>query len=147
MGERAKTAPKPRGVGGRPAVGKEPIDGISKVPARVPAELYAGALSLVKGVGKPSWGQLVAWTCQDHGDDVLAQVLELAEASVGARRPRGQNREGTAALQVTARLDSAELAAVDEVLNRAHGKAERKVTRTMVIIGALTVATRHHAAA
>jgi len=142
-GERAKSS-RPRGVGGRPTAGQEPADGITKVPARVPAELYAAAQPLVKGVGKPSWGQLIAWTCQDHKDAVVTAVLELARTA--GRRPRGQNQQGTPGLQVTARLDQTELPAVDEVLKLAAQKADRKVTRTMVVIASLTVATQRQAA-
>jgi hypothetical protein len=139
--EKPKSSPRPRGTGGRPAAGKELVDTITKVPARVPGDLYAEALPLVKGVGKPSWGQLIAWTCQDHHDAVLAEVLALAADSVGSRRLRGPNREGAAALQVTARVDALELDAVDDILKRAQGKAKTKVTRTHVVIGALKVAT------
>lgn len=139
-GEKPKSSPRARGAGGRPAAGKEPVDTITKVPARVPGDLYTQALPLVKGVGKPSWGQLIAWTCQDHHDAVLAEVLALVADSVGSRRLRGPNREGAAALQVTARVDALELEAVDDVLKRAQGKAKTKVTRTHVVIGALKVA-------
>lgn len=142
------TSSKPRGVGGRPTAGKEPAGGIAKIPARVPADLYAAALPLVKGIGKPSWGQLIAWTCQDHADQVLDHVLERAGGGgAPGRKPRGQNRKGTAALQVTARLDATELPAVDEVMKRAQSKAERKVTRTMVVLAALTVAANDTTAA
>ena len=139
----SKAAARPRGAGGR-SVASESVGTITKVPARVPAALYDAAQPLVKGVGKPSWGQLISWTCQDHKDEVVAAVLEHARTV--ARRPRGQNLQGTAGLQVTARLDRNELPAVDEVLDLASRKAERKVNRTMVVIAALTVATRHEAA-
>jgi hypothetical protein len=143
-GESAKTPSRPRGTGGRPAAAEQPVEAITKVPARVPAELYAAAQPLVKGVGKPSWGQLIAWTCQDHKDEVVSAVLEHARTT--ARRPRGQNLQGTPGLQVTARLDRSELPVVDEVMKLAGQKAERKVNRTMVVIAALTVATQHAAA-
>lgn len=140
-GETPKAAPRPRGTGGRAPTAEQSEDGITKVPARVPADLYAAAQPLVKGVGKPSWGQLVAWTCQDHKDEVVATILEQAQES--ARRPRGQNQQGTAGLQVTARLlDKTELPALEEVVKAAAQRADRKVTRTMVLIAALTVATR-----
>lgn len=135
-------AARPRGTGGRAPAAEQAEDGITKVPARVPADLYAAAQPLVKGVGKPSWGQLVAWTCQDHKDEVVATILEQAKEA--DRRPRGQNQQGTAGLQVTARLlDKTELPALEEVSKSAAQRADRKVTRTMVLIAALTVATRH----
>lgn len=140
-GETPKAA-RPRGTGGRAPAAEQPEDGITKVPARVPADIYAAAQPLVKGVGKPSWGQLVAWTCQDHKDEVVDTILEQAKEA--DRRPRGQNQQGTAGLQVTARLlDKTELPALEEVSKAAAQRADRKVTRTMVLIAALTVATRH----
>jgi len=140
----SKAPSRPRGTGGRPAASEQPVEAITKVPARVPGELYDAAQPLVKGVGKPSWGQLIAWTCQDHKEEVVAMVLELARTA--ARRPRGQNAQGTPGLQVTARLDRTELPAVDEVKKLAGQKAERKVTRTDVLIAALTVAVKRPAA-
>lgn len=125
----------PRGVGGRPL---EPV-GITAVPARVPTELYEAALPLVKGVGRPSWGQLVAWTCQDHSEAVKAELRSLAESAAAPRRLRGVNRAGSAALQVTARVSPEELSAVEAVRG---GMGEGVVvTRTMVVNAALRVAT------
>lgn len=84
---------------------------------------------------------MVAWTCQDNGTDVLAELV-YPDQPGASRRPRGQNRRGTAGLQVTARLDADELAAFDQVMRQATQKATRPVTRTRVVIAALTVATR-----
>lgn len=117
---------------------------IIKVPARVPAELYDKALPLVTGIGRSSWGQLVAWMCQDNVAEVLAELVE-PDQSGGSRRPRGQNRQGTAGLQVTARLNADEFTAFEQVMQQAPRKAETPVTRTKVVVAALTVATRAEA--
>ena len=129
----------PRGVGGRPRL-TSAAGRITAVPARVPGPLYDAALPLVKGVGRPSWGQLVAWTCQDHPEGVRAEITALAEAVVQPRRLRGPNREGEASMQVTARFLPAELAVFDSARDGVeHGDVV--ITRTMVVIAALTVAT------
>lgn len=57
------------------------------------------------------------------------------------RRPRGQNRQGTAALQVTASLTSDELAIFEDLMKQAQQKG-KTVTRRQAVIAALTVATR-----
>lgn len=117
---------------------------ITVVPAQVPVELYDKALPLITGIGRPSWGQLVAWTCQDKSTAILAELTE-PDQSGSIRRPRGQNRQGTAGLQVTARLNADEFTAFDQVMQQASRKAETPVTRTQVVIAALTVATRAEA--
>ena len=128
-----------RGVGGRPEKVSAVAGGITAVAVRVPAPLYEAALPLVKGPGRPSWGQQVAWTSQDHAEKVLEQVEALAEAALAPRRLRGHGREGEAAMQVTARLLPAELAVVDEARN---ARESLQVNRTMVVIAAITVATQ-----
>lgn len=143
-GEGQQAPARPRGAGGRPAGARKEPEGIIKVPARVPAELYDKALPLVTGIGRPSWGQLVAWTCQDNGAEVLAELIEPDQPDA-SRRPRGQNRQGTAGLQVTARLNADEFTAFDQVMQQASRKAESPLTRTKVVIAALTVATRAEA--
>lgn len=140
-GEGQQPSARPRGAGGRPAGARKEPEGIIKVPARVPAELYDKALPLVTGIGRPSWGQLVAWTCQDNDAEVLAELVEPDQPGA-SRRPRGQNRQGTAGLQVTARLNADEFTAFEQVMQQAARKAETPVTRTKVVIAALTVATR-----
>lgn len=152
-GSQAKVASsKPRGSGGRPA-GQRTKDTpasepkpeakadskITRIPARVPGNLYDRALPLVKGIGRPSWGQLVSWTCQDHRGAVVAAIV--AHAAEEGRRPRGQGTVGTAGNQVTARLYPNELAPIDQVMTEASRKVDQKVTRTMIVLAALEVAT------
>ncbi len=134
-------SPKPRGVGGRPSSEIREDGRITPVATRIPGRLYEAALPLVKGVGKPSWGQLVAWTCQDHEDGVRAQVDALAKVVSMPRRLRGQNREGEATMQVTARLLPAELDVLEKLRAALDEIVDPQVTRTMVVVAALTVAT------
>jgi hypothetical protein len=163
-GQQGRGASKPRGAGGRPSGGKskdapageakpdakpetkaetKSAVTITRIPARVPGELYELALPLVKGLGMPSWGQLVSWTCADHRSDVVASIVANARAE--ARRPRGQGVVGTAGNQVTARLYPEELAPLEAVVKEAKGKIDHKVTRTMVVLAALEVATANAA--
>lgn len=86
----------------------------------------------------------MAWTCEDSTAEVLAELIEPDQPSA-SRRPRGQNRQGTAGLQVTARLNADEFTAFKQVMQQAARKAEAPVTRTKVVIAALTVATRAEA--
>lgn len=168
VAEQGRGAGKPRGSGGRPAGtrakdsstsetkpdakpndkpgakpdAKPPVT-ITRIPARVPGELYELALPLVKGLGMPSWGQLVSWTCADHRADVVASIVANARAE--SRRPRGQGVVGTAGNQVTARLYPDELAPLEAVMKDAKSKIDQKVTRTMVVLAALEVATANAA--
>ena len=134
-------ATKPRGAGGRPSPENRKIGRITPVAARIPGPLYEASLPLVKGVGKPSWGQLVTWTCQDNAAAVKKEVTVLAQATTIPRRLRGQNREGEATMQVTARVLPDELAVLDELRETLNVTVDPLVTRTMVIVAALTVAT------
>lgn len=130
----------PRGVGGGPWTANE-TGRITRVPARVPSALYEAALPLVKGVGKPSRGQLVAWTCQDHETVVRAQIATLAAAAASPRRVRGQNREGEATVQVTPAFTVGERVVFEGLREKAQQDADVPMTRTMVVTAALKVAT------
>jgi hypothetical protein len=88
---------------------------------------------LLSGVERPSYGQLVAWTCEDHPDEVLAA---LPTTVPGARIPRGR-RLAAESVQVTLRGEAPELAVIDGLADRAE------TTRTAVTIAALSVAVRH----
>lgn len=141
-GSHGHPSPKPRGVGGRPSPEMREEGRITPVATRIPGPLYEAALPLVKGVGKPSWGQLIAWTCQDHEREVRSEVDAIAKVVSMPRRLRGQNREGEATMQVTARLLPAELDVLDKLRAALDEIGDPQVTRTMVVVAALTVATR-----
>ncbi len=144
-------ADEPRGVGGRPPLTKAGSSRITTTAARVPIELYDGAEDLVKGRGKPSWGQLIAWTCRTRQHDVVKEVLTLTEPALGLV-PRGQNKRGTASTQITARFtqdEHATFARTRELAQVAVASAEHAVegpvTATLVVIAALQVATTPNA--
>lgn len=113
---------------------------IRTVPARAPSELYDACLPLVKGQGRPSWGQLVVWTCLDRPQEVQAATQARLQTRLGFRVRRGQNIDGAAITQVGCRVTPAELAILDDLRDRCEG-----ATRTDVIIAALTVAREHPA--
>ncbi|MEK4243694.1 hypothetical protein NYE39_17020 [Janibacter sp. FSL W8-0316] len=145
VGERA------RGAGGRPARAAAEAHpavtrGVTKRPARIPADLYAASESLVKGAGKPSWGQLVYWACTTERDAVLERVLQqLAPADPLA--PRGANRAGGVTTPIIPQFLGAEIEPVDEIQAAAQAQVDAngaprpvKVTATAVVIAALRVA-------
>lgn len=137
---------EPRGVGGRPARAGVTTTRITSTAARVPIDLYDSAEDLVKGRGKPSWGQLIAWTCTTRQQDVISEVLTQAQPAPGLI-PRGQNKRGTASTQITARFtpdEHATFARTRELAQAAADAAEHPiegpVTATLVVIAALKVA-------
>jgi hypothetical protein len=134
-----KTAPKTRH---RPHTETD----ITSIAARIPGPIYTAALPLVSGKGKPSWGQLVAWTIQDRADEVKDEVVAAAKGVVTSRQPRGQNRQGGATTQITPRVTTPELTAIDQ-LRAAPTPAATRATRTAVIAAALVVAARNPAPA
>ena len=138
---------EPRGVGGRPPLAKAGASRITSTAARVPIELYDNAEDLVKGRGKPSWGQLIAWTCSTRQHEVINEVLTQTEPAPGLV-PRGQNKRGTASTQITARFTPDEHATFTHTRELAQAAAdtaeypvEGPVTATLVVIAALRVAT------
>jgi hypothetical protein len=144
-----------RGVGGRPprAEMKEdrpPARGVTKRPARIPADLYAAAETLVKGPGKPSWGQLVYWACTTDREAVLRNVAQHL-APTDPLAPRGANRAGGVTTPIIPQFLGSEVDPVDEIQTTAQaqmnsGGSSRpvKVTATAVVIAALRVAVDSH---
>ena len=127
---------EPRGRGGRPR-GRRRRQ-ITLVPAKVPQSLYHQAAPLVKGVGRPSWGQLVAWTCRDQRDAVVRHIESLVTAWEEDRRggPAGvANKVAEGSSQVTARMTDTELGWFLAVLEEVP-----EATRTEGVIAALGVA-------
>lgn len=148
MGDSPDVAPgaEPRGVGGRPVRAETTTSRITSTAARVPIDLYDSAEDLVKGRGKPSWGQLIAWTCTTRQQEVVKEVLTQAQPAPGLI-PRGQNKRGTASTQITARFTPDEHAAfartrelAQTAADAAEHPVEGPVTATLVVIAALRVA-------
>jgi len=139
---------RPRGSGGRPSATDSPSR-ITATAARIPVELYDRAEVLVKGRGRPSWGQLIAWTCQTCSDEVVAEVLALLRTVEGVMVPRGQNKRGVGATQITARFTAPEHSAFEHTRAQAQRAAQgspdlpNEVTATAVVSAALAVAARH----
>jgi len=142
------TGERPRGSGGRASTA-DATSRITATAARIPVDLYDRAEVLVKGRGRPSWGQLIAWTCSTRSDDVVAEVLVLLRPIEGVLVPRGQNKRGVAATQITARFTTREQAAFEHTRAQAHRAVQSapelpdEVTATAVVTAALTVAARH----
>lgn len=138
---------RPRGSGGR-AGAADATSRITATAARIPVDLYDLTEVLVKGRGRPSWGQLIAWTCLTHNDEVVTEVLALLRPVEGVLVPRGQNKRGVAATQITARFTTREQAAFEHTRAQAHRAVQSspdlpdEVTATAVVIAALTVAAR-----
>lgn len=142
---------RPRGAGGRPAArpGEGPR-GVSKRPARIPADLYQRAEPLVKGPGKPSWGQLIYWACTTHREEVVAATVEWAKPS-DPLAPRGANRAGGVTTPIIPQFLGEEIVPVDAVKDDAAERAMQesapagraKVTATAVVIAALSVAVEN----
>lgn len=142
---------QPRGRGGRPPGNQIPNptgrSGVSKRPARVPSTLYVQAEPLVKGVGRPSWGQLISWTCATKGEEVVAAVLEQLRPA-DPLAPRGSNRAGGTTTTIIPQFLGEEIDPVENVHARAQEAVSRdpgiplraqRVTATAVIIAAVEV--------
>jgi hypothetical protein len=109
---------------------------------RLPAELYQQVNNvLLSGPERPSYGQLVMWTVEDHRGEVTAQV-ESDLPDPLERVPRGR-RLAQDRVPVGLQLLGTERDDLDDL---AVSVAERndgtRVTRTDVAIAALRVALR-----
>lgn len=135
---------RPRGSGGRAAA---TATRITVTPARIPISLYEETEHLVKGPGRPSWGQLVAATCQHHQDDVTAAVVDSFGRDQSSR-PRGQNRSALPTTQISARFTPDEADSFSVAVRTATVRVRQScgddipVTATAVVIAALKVARR-----
>ena len=140
-------ARRPRGNGGRPPVATTSSveasrvvqAGFSVVAARIPTPLWQSVMDgPLGGRERPSYAQLISWTCLDHPDEVIAQIRA---SLVPDRTPRGR-RLATPVNTITVRFRQDELAAFDELIERASTQGQR-VTRTAGIIAALQVSIAH----
>lgn len=151
MVDRVKEPPPPRqpkGQGGRP-LGRstdartevEPGVGARvAVAVRIPPTLYNDVnTDLLAGPERPSYGQLVLWTCEDYPDDVVAAV-RAARPQPGARRPRG-HALASEGVQITLRMTTEERDFLDGIADQARPAPHAKrVTRTEVATAALRLA-------
>lgn len=108
--------------------------------ARLPQDLYEALTAFLSASPeRPSYAQLISWTCQDQPAAVVDD-LALSAASL-ARVPRGRVKAAPFAL-VTPRFLPDEIGAVDAVQQRAAAQLDQPITRTQVICSAIRVAIR-----
>ncbi|MHA6797579.1 hypothetical protein ACVGVM_29335 (plasmid) [Pseudonocardia bannensis] len=144
--EPAPTPRRARGQGGRPPQPRpaRPAPEIAEgtrvpVAVRIPRPLYDDINTrLLAGPERPSYGQLVIWTCEDHPDEVAAEV-RAARPQPGSRRPRGR-RLAADTVQVTLRLTAEERGLVDDIADTVRATHPGLVTRTEVATAALRYA-------
>jgi hypothetical protein len=136
------TPRRARGQGGRPHCTTAPATVESaRVPVavRIPRPLYEDInIQLLAGPERPSYGQLVVWTCEDHPNQVAAEVRN-ARPQPGSRRPRGR-RLAADTVQVTLRLTVEERSLLDDIANTLRATHPGLITRTEVATAALRCA-------
>ena len=132
-----------RGGGGRQRerAGGVEDDSPAVSAVRIPKPLYDAVVHdlLARTVERPSYAQIVAWTCEDRPDEVLAELAHFAAQP--ARAPRGR-KLATDGVPLTLRFHPGERRSLDEITARAGGESTR-VTRTAAVIAALRVAVKH----
>lgn len=132
-----------RGGGGRPVgstVAARPTGPLVSA-VRIPAPLFNAIVHDLLGtrIERPSYAQIVAWTCQDHHGDVVAE-LQHADSATAARAPRGR-KLATNAVAMTLRFQPDEQRLLDDVVTEAGPAGS--ITRTAAVIAALRVAVKH----
>lgn len=138
------TARPARGRGGRRAASpaSEPAGSLNAVTlaVRIPRPLYEKVINeLLAGAERPSYAQVVGWTCEDHPEAVLAQLM--SDSRTAARVPRGR-RKAAESVALTLRFQPQELAHLDQVIQQASGSRGAQVTKTAAVIAALSVAVK-----
>lgn len=111
------------------------------VAVRIPKALYdAVVLDLLGGlVERPSYAQIIAWTCEDHAEEVIAELTYATTTS--GRAPRGR-KLASDSVPLTLRFQQlTEQASLDDVIRRARGEGA-KITRTAGVVAALRVAVK-----
>jgi hypothetical protein len=144
----AQPAREAKGQGGRPptrraaerAVANQLTSGPIPVAVRIPPQLYSDVNNdLLSGPERPSYGQLVIWTLEDHPADVAGGILATRDAAGRKRRPRG-HRLAAPDVQITLRLNLAERDFLDEFGRSIEPDDGKPVTRTEIAIASLQIA-------
>lgn len=139
----ARTANKPKAQVVRQVIASEDNSealAVVVAAARLPQDLYDALTAfLSRAPERPSYAQLISWTCQDRPSAVVDDLL-LSAAPL-ARVPRGRTKASPFAL-VTPRFLPDEIKFVDAVQQLASGQMGRPINRTQVICAAIRVAIR-----
>jgi hypothetical protein len=108
---------------------------------RIPKPLYDAVVHelLAPLLERPSYAQIVAWTCEDHPDEVRAELERSTQST--RRAPRGR-RLATDAVPLTLRFTPHELTALQSLMQSLESAGDR-ITRTAGVIAALRVAVKH----
>ncbi len=134
-----------RGRGGRrptpPASEQDEPQNAVTLAVRIPRPLYEAVVHelLAGGVERPSYAQVVGWTCEDHPETVLAELMW--ESETAARVPRGR-RMAADSVALTLRFQPAELAHLNQVMTQATDSRQAPVTKTAAVTAALRVAVK-----
>jgi hypothetical protein len=133
----------PRGSGGRPPASATPPTEVAPnalvvVAARIPSGLWQQVVDrLLSGPERPSYAQLITWTCQDHPKEVIDRL----RGTGNNRTPRGR-RVAMPVNTIAVRFRTDELATFDAVLAEAAGSGPT-LTRTAGAVAAFEVALKH----
>jgi hypothetical protein len=114
---------------------------VTVVAVRIPKALYDAVVHDLLGglVERPSYAQIIAWTCEDHAEEVVAELTYATTTS--ARSPRGR-KLASDSVPLTLRFQQlTERASLDDVIRRAGGEGA-KITRTAGVVAALRVAVK-----
>ncbi len=134
-----------RGRGGRrpAATASEPDESeeARTLAVRIPRPLYEAVVHelLAGGVERPSYAQIVGWTCEDHPEAVLAELMR--ESETAARVPRGR-RMAADSVALTLRFQPAELTPLNRAIMQATDSRPAPVTKTAAVTAALRVAVK-----
>ena len=133
-------APRPRPA--RAAMTAEPVGerGIVTVTARVPRELYEQlSETLARLNERPSYAQIIAWTCRDHAEEMLDAISDAAYESDHTLRGR---RPAANTVLMAPRFRPVELAALDRIIKSGAERLAAAPTRTAAIDAAIRIAIR-----
>jgi hypothetical protein len=135
-------APRAARTAGRPPrlAANEAAGGTTASAVRIPKPLYDEIqLMLMPMIERPSYAQIIAWTCEDHRSDVLDELARATRRS--DRAPRGR-RLAADGVPVTPRFQPDELQLLEDVIGEA-AEDGAKITRTAAVVAALRVAIKH----
>ncbi len=140
----AKTAPRPPRERGRGAHATAAIADARRayvtVAVRIPRQLYEVLVRdlLAGNAERPSYAQVVGWTCEDHPEAVLEELAWESETK--GRKPRGR-RLASDSVALTLRFQPDELEHLDRIITRT-ATTTRKTTRTAAVTASLRAAVK-----